>query len=408
MPHNRLVHSGIFVMILMVVIFPLYSIPAIAQDGTPEPEDPNLPLRVWWPDALYPEGNRDTIDGIFAEFSSIYNLDLRYYVHTVGNDVPRLQLTHDIAPDATPDLMLMRREDMVRAARDNLIVPVDGWVPASTIAGASENLLALGEVDEVLYGVPYMLDLHHMLYNTSVFDTPPDSFEAVSGAEGLLTFPGQPRTGETVSDLVLVSYLASGGEFVGPEGEPVLDEPALRTVLEFFATTVTNEVISTDLLAYAAPANYWDQIIAAETDIALVNSSLYLSQRDDVPPEFDIVTLPSPDGTPTTLADAWFWVLTTTDPQRQEEAQRFLLWVMETDRLADMSMMLDTIPSQQRALRVLDDPYIDEMSNLLPVALYVEGRNNAAAAALQQAFEAVLNGTPPDEATAAALERVSP
>ena len=78
----------------------------------------------------------------------------------LGGILPTLRTAGPVAPGALPDLTLMRRADMLTAATEGLIVPLDTWIPTDLV---DDDLLpgtrALGEIDGVLYGVPYALNI---------------------------------------------------------------------------------------------------------------------------------------------------------------------------------------------------------------------------------------------------------
>ena len=57
---------------------------------------------------------------------------------------------------------------------------------------------------------------------------------------------------------------------------------------------------------------------------------------------------------------------------------------------------------------ILNEPYLETLAAWLPDSIFVTDRNSPAAAALQTAFEAVLEGMSPEEATAAAVEGFAP
>ncbi len=392
------IKSAIILLLLLVVLAPVD-----AQE-----EDTSVSVRVWWPDTLASVRARALLSDVFATFAETQAISPRYYEYVAGDNVRVLELTNRVAPRAMPDLMLMRRDDMVDAVAAGLIVPIDGWAPATTIAGMPENLLTLGQVNGVLYGLPYLVEIKHIIYDTTVFETPPTAFDDVLDHEASMFFPGRPPNNEVVNDVVLMQYLAAGGTLVDAEANPVLDEEALETLLNSYAAGLDSGIFSPDLITYTSLDNYWSQVIASEIGLALIGSDQFLERQAGLPVEMGVTSVPTSGNQPIALLDGWVWVLMTNDVTYQEQAQRFLLWMMDTDRLVDLAEVLNTVPTQQRALRVLDDTYFDFVQDLLPRAVYVEERDNQAAAALQLAFEAVMNGGDPDEAAAAALESLSP
>ncbi len=389
-------------LLLVIVLLGSVIFPAWAQEDDASP----TAISVWWPDALY-TGGRAEIDRIFDDFNESNALDLRIYQHEIGADLHRLLLTRDVAPDALPDIMLLRREDLEGAVNAGLLQPLDGWVPFSITGGLSSlspELLNLGEVNGVQYGWPYMLEIRHMLYNTTIFDVPPTDFTLIFSQDDPILFPGRPRAGGFANYLIMAEYLAAGGSLVNDEGLPALDAEITQRVLEFYAEGVAAGLFTTDILDYSTPFSYWGQITSGASNLAMVDSGTYLRRRDALPPEVAPMPLPTLDGTPRLLVDGWLWVVVTDDLVRQERAQRFLNWMMDTDNLADSAQILQLFPAQQRAVDILNEPYLETLSAWLPDSIFATNRNSPAAAALQTAFEAVLEGMSPEEATATAVE----
>ncbi|MCB9436938.1 MAG: extracellular solute-binding protein [Anaerolineales bacterium] len=393
-------------LLLCMVVVVVSSTPVLAQDPTATPTTPTT-VRIWWPDALYPTAARPVIDDILGEYAQENGLDLRYFPYSTGNVVHRLDLTREVAPGAMPDLMLMRRDELTRAASSGLLEPIDGWVPISTSAGMSEDILAMGQYNQVLYGLPYMLEFQHMLYDPTQFEADTVTSEDILESHLPILFPAKPETGMVINDVLMIEYLAAGGSFVGSDGLPTLNEDAVRTVLDFFATGLEAGGFNSSLLQYTYPADYWDLITA--DSVSLVESQRFWQQRTSLDSKLTVFPILTPQGQPYLLVDGWVWVLIAQDEGARAEAQRFISWIMATDKLVDIADALQLIPSQQRAQRVLDDPYVEALTPLLTSsALVIQSPTNEAAAALQVAFEAVLNGGDPLEATAAALDSLTP
>lgn len=393
-------------LLFCTVVIVIIGTPVAAQDPTATSSTPT-PVRVWWPDALYPTAARPIVDDILSEYAQENGLDIRYFPYTPGSVVHRLNLTREVAPSALPDLMLMRRDELIRAASSGLLQPIDGWVPTTTSAGMADEILAMGQYNQVLYGLPYLLEVQHMLYSPTHFEDQLISFEDIISTNTPVLFPAKPRVGSVISEVLMVEYLSAGGNFIGVDGLPTLKEDALRSVLHFFAAGLEANIFSPTLLQYAYPTDYWDSI---EPDtVSLVSSQQFWRQRSGLSSELAVLPILTPSGQPYLLVDGWVWVLIAQDDAARAEAQRFISWIMATDKLVDIAQALQLIPSQQRAQRVLDDTYVEALTLILASGVVViETPTNESAAALQVAFEAVLNGGDPVEATAAALRSLAP
>ncbi len=368
-------------------------------------------LRVWWPDTLLSENAADTLENQFDSFRSAYvnvNLDLRYLEYQPIDTIRRLTLTRDVAPDALPDLTLMRYEEMVAAANNGLLQPVEGLLPPSALNDLTDNVLAMGQVGGEFYGIPYLLSIDHMLY-TGDSATPPRTFSDFLEQDTPLLFAAKPTTSQVINELLLIQYLAEGGYLVDQENVPALDEEAMLTVLDFYSTAVQREPFTQSLeaaLQYQSLTDYRAQLSGDHPVLALVNSTDYLLNRNRFAGDAKILPPLTADGQSFTLLDGWMWVLLTDNATRQIQARNFLTWMMNSDNLTDTALALNMLPGQQRALRVMaEDSDLLVLSNLINAAYFLPPaqRQNVAAVALQAAFESVLQGTTPRAATEIAM-----
>ncbi|MCD4687233.1 MAG: extracellular solute-binding protein, partial [Anaerolineae bacterium] len=383
----------------------------VAAQSTPVPQatPENTTVTVWWPDELYPDDA--TTEAIltnqfdlFALTYTNYGIEVRHKrTHGVGGILSTLRTAAPVAPGALPDLTLMRRADMITAATDGLIVPIDAWIPAD-LAGANlfPGLRALGEVDGELYGVPYALDLYHTVYRVSVFDQSPTTYDAILAAETPYLFPGGASP---VSWTILLQYIAAGGRLVDRDGNTTLTPEALLAVLDYYAAGLEAGIFGPDLIEHTTVNDYWNAFVTGEGNIASVPSTTYLALKDSVQ-NAELAPVPTEDGTTLTMIDGWMWVLTTQNPDQQTQALAFLSWMMRISQQSAFTEAYGIVPSQTRALRLWEDEaYADFAQELLSTAIVFaeERRNNAAATALNDAVSAVLRGMSPETATEDAL-----
>jgi ABC-type glycerol-3-phosphate transport system substrate-binding protein len=375
---------------------------------TPAPEI----VRVWWPDELYPQNDELALETLqaqwdgFAQAYPMLTLEVRRKRSSgLGGILSTLRTAEPVAPGALPDLTLMRRGDMITAANEGLIVPLDDWLPDDL---ADNNLLpgvrSLGEINGVLYGVPYALNVVHAAYRPAALAVPPTSFEEVLATRTPYLFPAGAIP---ISWTLLLQYRAAGGRLVDETGTAILDAQPLLDVLEFYAQGVQAGLFGPALLQYVRYEDYWNQFVAAASNLVAVDTFTFLGRRDSVP-NARPVSIPTPDGTPITALDGWMWVVTTQNPERYQRVSAFLAWMMRVGQQSLFTEALGMLPSQTRALRLWDDrEYAEFAQDLLATAILVPEaqRNNNASLALQEALVAVLEGTAPDAAADDALAR---
>lgn len=369
-------------------------------------------VRVWWPDELYPQDDELALETLQAQwdgFAQAYptlTLDVRRKrTSGLGGILSTLRTAEPVAPGALPDLTLMRRADMITAANEGLIVPLDDWLPADL---AGNNLLpgvrSLGEVNGVLYGVPYMLNVVHTVYRPTALATPPTSFAEVLASGVPYLFPAGAIP---ISWTVLLQYRAAGGRLVDETGVATLDAQPLLDVLGFYAQGVQAGLFSPALLQYVRYEDYWNLFVSAASSLVTVDTVTFLQRREGVSAARP-APIPTPDGTPITALDGWMWVVTTQNPERYQRVSAFLAWMMRVGQQSLFSEAFGVLPSQTRALRLWDDrEYAEFAQDLLATAILVPEaqRNNNASLALQEALVAVLEGTAPETAADNALAR---
>jgi len=386
--------------------------PAIAPPAQVTPAPAREIVRVWWPDELYPQEAgeaREALESQFASFAqsyTTYELEVRRKrTSGLGGILPTLRTALPVASGALPDLTLMRRADMLTAANEGLIVPLDDWVPADV---AGNNLLAgvrsLGEINGVLYGVPYALNIVHNAYRPAALAPPPLSFTDVLNAGTPHLFPAGAMP---VNCTALLQYWAAGGRLVDEDGAAILDRDPLLDVLSYYAAGTAAGIFSPALLSYTRYDDYWKQFVAGETDLVGVDTTTFLRRRGSVPSALP-VSVPTLDGAPITALDGWMWVAPPHPPEHRQRANVFLAWMMRIGQQSVFSEAFDLLPTQTRALRLWDDrEYADFAQDLLAAAVLVPEaqRTNSAALALQEAVSQVLQGAAPDDVAEAIVAR---
>lgn len=382
--------------------------PTPAAQGTP-----TIPaIRVWWPDELYPHSTPEMENILLSQFEDFrqtyttYSLEVRRkHSSGQGGILPTLRTAAPVAPGALPDLTLMRRADMVTAATEGLIVPLTDWVPPDLLSDLLPGAQMLGQIDGVLYGLPYALNLYHVVYRTSAFSQPILTFADMLARKPSYLFPA----GSTpVTWTVLLQYQAAGGRLVDENGSAILDRDPLLTVLNYYAQGVKAGLFDPTLLGYVDFDGYWNQFLSTGIDMAAVDSVTYLSRKGSLH-RVGLAPIPTADGKPITVLDGWVWVLVTQDADHQARSRAFLSWMMRISEQSLFTEALGILPSQKRALRLWDDQdYAGFAQEIMPYAQVIPDtqRGNSAAAALQGSLVAVLQGTPAEVAADAALQKL--
>ena len=390
---------------------------ATATTATASPSSTPIPnaqtIAIWWPAPLAPENKadvkvtlQDQITRYEAEHTAM-TVTLRIKrANGLGGIPDALVSGSVVAPSAMPDLTLMRREDLANAVAGKLIHPID--VQSLGIDDFFASGLLLGKIGDIQYGIPYALEVQHLVYRVSALPNPPASLDDLLNAGQPFLFPA--NTIKSVSMTLLTQYVAAGGRVVSESGAPILDHDPLLAVLKFYEQAVNAKVVTPQLLDFTTIGQYWPQFVSGKAGIVQTDSTLFLSQQDSLSNVSFVPLLPlaassapAEKAGPASIIDGWMWVLTTSDPDRQARALNILKWLLEASQQGDLSQKIGILPSRQSAL---DDwgsnAYLTFARSLLDQvsAPPADTINPIVASQLQNAFEDVLLGRKSSESAA--------
>lgn len=380
----------------------------------PTPGGP-LNLLAWWPDALAPAGQEkatlqlaDDVDTFHASVPNV-RVEIRLKkAQDAGGVMETLRAASAVAPRALPDVTLLRRTDLLAAVAAGYIQPLEGLVTSAVLGDLYPAALDLGRVDGVVYGLPYALDVEHIAYRPTVLTGSFARFDDVLADQQAFVFPAGVTAG--LSDVVFLQYLSAGGTATElSRGRP--NQAALRTVLAFYQQAVTQAIIDPSVLDYARSDDYLFQLGEGKLNAAVVTSTQYLSLLADGQ-ALDAAPIPLARGEPSTVVNGWMWVMVTKDKERQALAVRFMEWMMEAERLAAYTRLVNMLPARRAAMRVWDGGAFATLGSrlLLNARLPLnEDIGNTTLGAMQNALAAVIGGQrSPDEAVNDVIEQVNP
>ncbi len=353
---------------------------------------------VWWPEPLAPLDNETAAETLSEQLSafqgSTSNLQVEFRlkkVEDVGGIMSTLRTASAVAPAALPDLTLLRRDDLLMAVQAGLAQPLGQRLSPAILEELPTSVLALGRIDEQLYGLPYTIEIQHVAYTEGTTPAAPATFTQMLASKTPFIFAAG-RT-NSVSDVFLLQYLAANGTW-SDSGPVKIDENALQSTLTFYQQAVAAGIISPDVLEYTEPADYQALLNTDDSGEVVITSSQYLKLMADGS-QMSVAQIPTASGKPVTMLDGWMWVMTTSDADRQTRALRFLNWMLDADRQRQYTQVVHMLPSQRTALRQMSDTaYIDFVNTLLANATLplAQSESGAAARAMQNALASVLSG----------------
>jgi len=381
------------------------------------PNNDELTIRVWWSDGLYDENNEDAIELLdelvtaFNRSNPDYNVEVRIKLADgEGSLISTLIAARPVAPSVVPDLVLLDRGDLVQAVRGGAVQQIDDWTPDELRTTLLEQVLRLGEVDSLLYGVPYAIQLQHGIYRTEDFETAPLTFQDILDAESRFWIPNMPTGENATSDILILQYLSAGGRLVDNDGLATLDQEPLLDVLAFYEEALAEGVITLESINFGVPQTYWNRFLNENVPLTIIDSTTFIQSSEDDMQDFTIIPVPTISERSVTALNGWVWALTTSNDSARDGALAFLEWIMGTENQANYTETFGVLPTNQRAIRLWDNTtYTEQLEAWVSAARIIplEQRNNAAGVALQAAYQAVLDGATHEDAAENAINSLS-
>jgi ABC-type glycerol-3-phosphate transport system substrate-binding protein len=371
-------------------------------------------LVVWIPEDLLPVDNEAAaalleaqVRDFEAQYENVRVEIRRKRVREAGGIISTLRAASAVAPGALPDLTLLEHNDLLNAARNNLIQPLEGWIPSSIISGLHENALRQGFFDDQLYGLAYTLDVLLVAYRPEVDAPSRWTFDNFLDSRLSFVFPAGSASG--VNPVFLLQYFSAGGT-LPVDGVVTLNENALLETLRFYEQAVAEEAVEPQVLNYMTFDDYRSAFVEGAVDAGVVDVTGFSELRQDM--EVRSGAIPSAEGTSTTFLTGWMWCLVSTDTERQTLAAQFMSWMMDANRQGEYAQALGMLTSQPEAQRRhpipgIDNRLIDELLDNAVIPLE-QSASPVVMRAMQNALIAVLNGEmSAEEATRQAVQQLS-
>ncbi len=380
---------------------------------------PTLPVgarlvRLWLPPEFDPQGNSPAsklLKSRLDEFAS-ENPDVRLEVRAkalegAGGLLNSLVAANVAAPLALPDLVLLPRPVLESAALKGLLYPYDGLTNIMEDGTWFEYARQMAHVQSSTYGIPFAGDAMLLAYHPSLVQTPPTDLETALSLGQVLLFPAT----DPQAFFTLGTYLADGGSVQDAQGRPTLDEAALTRTLEFDQRGSQSGVMPYWLTQYSSDAQVWEAFMSNEYPLAATWASTYLGHQLSGTGDLAAAALPTPDGTPYSLASGYSWALAGQDPERRILAVKLAEYLSDKDFQAQWTAAAGYLPPRLDALQSWPDPgqseifqQISTSARLMPPVDLV----STLGPALQQAVVDVLKAqSEPRAAAQAAINQVT-
>jgi ABC-type glycerol-3-phosphate transport system substrate-binding protein len=329
-----------------------------------------------------------------------------------GGVVDFLRTAREVAPSVLPDVVVMDSTALSQAYTDGLIQRLDGRLDRSIVQDLLPAARRMGTVNETLAGVPLGIDMEHTVYNTLTYTSTMVLWTDVLSQSNSYVFPANGVNG-LVNDITLSQYFTSGGELLGDEGLPKIDDRVLQAVLEFYGQAREIGIMPDTILEAATTEELWPTYLEGRARVAQISVSQYLTDRELLN-NTAVGPLPVQEAgnTPAGVMHGWMLVLITDDVERQAEALRLIEFFLATTQNADWNKINKSIPVRDTSFQQLagDDPYwkfLTEQLNTARPEPRFPGYDRVGRI-IQQAVEQVLRGeATPAEATITAIDALA-
>ena len=258
------------------------------------------------------------------------------------------------APDTLPDLAIVDTVELEALVKEGLAQPIAG--PEADALTTDLYPFASGACtfDGELRGIQFEADIEHLIYYTAALDEPPATWAELFSGPISYTFPAGGENG-LVNDSFLIQYLAQGGQLSDKEGIPTLDSSPLQRVLRMYDALRIWNVSPPKIRELSSLEDCWAAYTEGNITVSHVSSWRYLTSRS-VMQHTSFAPIPTESGLPATMARGWAFVIVADSPYRQEEATRFIEWLMTPQNLAQWSEASNHLPTRPSALRLTGWP----------------------------------------------------
>jgi ABC-type glycerol-3-phosphate transport system substrate-binding protein len=313
-------------------------------------------LTIWLPPQFTPQSNEPAAQALarqLANFEQTHNTRVVVRVKAEtgpGGLLASLLGAFTVAPQALPDVVALPADDLARAARAGVLVPLDVLLPTEALSDTYPFAQTLSRVDGRWVGAPFAADARVLVYDTSLYTTAPLRWADV--VTGTLIFPGNETDGLTL----LSDYLALGGELTNDAGQPDLDAARLTQVFANLRTLQEAGRLSAAVLTYDDPTETWQVFRERRAGLALTTARWYLREADRMRRSAAALP-PNTEGAPFTLAEGWSWAIVNRDAER-EPAALLVQALIAPEALAEWTLAARWLPPRPSALAAWgDDPF---------------------------------------------------
>lgn len=375
----------------------------IAPDQPTPRAEPRL-IRIWLPPRFdpangTPAGNlmRQRLDA-FVEQNPGLRIELR--IKAEDTFVRAMQTTQAAAPAAMPDIVLLDRTDLERAAALGVLSTLDGLLDLSADPDWYPYARSAARIQNSVFGLPLAADMLVLISRPGILGAF-NTWDEFSARGGVLAFPaGDPQS------LFVLGMYQSVSDAVELKNGYVFEQPILARTYSFFETGRRAGVFSPVLTQYQTDEQSYQSFREGRANAVLTWSSRYMNTPAT---GLSLQPLTGVDGEPFTLANTWVWALTTDDPAERQSVMSLMQFLTAPGFMSDWSLAAGYLPPRPSALEKWTDANmivtVREMSNSAHILPSIEFRQKSGPV-LAEALSSLLKGQTTDEVLVGLIDKL--
>ncbi|HKI53515.1 MAG TPA: extracellular solute-binding protein [Anaerolineales bacterium] len=324
------------------------STPQVTPTSTPPAQNGPEILRVWLPPQFDPSAETASA-GLLNQRLRDFETEhpgLTIEVRIKTDTVDFLSTTNRAAPASMPDVVALSYDQLQTAAAAGLLHPLDGLTDILQDPDWYVFAHELSSVQNADYGFPFAADAQLIVYRTSVFETPPSSWESIIDSGAQLTFDASDEQ----QYFPLSLYISAGGQFSSEEGGFALDEDALVRTLSFYQQAYEAGVIPVNIRDFQTDVEALNNYRNGETDIAVVWASSDLGVNSG-----GYTPLLGLDDVHYSVGNGWVWALAGSNAEKQPMAIELASSLIESDYMSEWTYASNYLPTRPLAVAGWED-----------------------------------------------------
>ncbi len=321
----------------------------------------NIQLSIWVPPQFNPYEDTEAANLLSNHFKAFMidnpgvTLDIRVKATSgTSNMLDTLTYANQVAADALPSLVLLRRSSLEIAVEKGLIQPIEGFSTTIDEEDWYEVAREMAVVGGTAYGLPIAADALGLVYtNASLTSSQPEWSELIVQLDSLIFPAADP---EALTTMAL--YLSAGGSTQDPQGQAFIDVEALTLTLDAYSTGLKSGLLSASLLDLSTDEIAWNQFSAGGIDGIITWTSRQLQNE-----ELKFAQLPTLGESPSTLAKGWVWCLVENGSTNTQSASLLVEHMVDPDFLASWTPLSGYLPVRPSSVQAWENTVAGETIN---------------------------------------------